>query len=380
MRIYFPIGIFYPSRIGGPARTIYWHTTALVTKNVDVKIVTTNFGIDKGRVAVNKELQLECGNIYYGKGNSKNIKTLVHSIMEIKNCDIIHLNSLFNAMSISVFLASILFYRHRPIVWSPRGELSNGALKFSNRKKKPILILYKLLTSKIIFHSTSDKETLEIKSMFGNSKIIQIPNLIKPSFRLLVTKVKEQILFMGRIHPIKAIHKLIEGLSTSRAFLNSNFKLIIAGSVENRQQEYLKQLKGLIKNLDLKNKIEFIGHIDGEAKERLYAESYVLILPSESENFGNVVIESLNQGTPVIASYGTPWSILVEYCAGHHISNSPLEISKKIDEIISLEKSNYLLMRENAAKLFDEKYNIDNQIHWWIKKYNEILCSKTKLS
>ena len=53
-------------------------------------------------------------------------------------------------------------------------------------------------------------------------------------------------------------------------------------------------------------------------------------MPSHNENFGNVVVESLSQGTPVIASTGTPWKILEKYHAGYWIKNNPENIAKKI--------------------------------------------------
>lgn len=42
----------------------------------------------------------------------------------------------------------------------------------------------------------------------------------------------------------------------------------------------------------------------------------VILLVSESENFGNVIIEALSQGTPVIASCGTPWAEIEKKNAG----------------------------------------------------------------
>ena len=50
--------------------------------------------------------------------------------------------------------------------------------------------------------------------------------------------------------------------------------------------------------------------MDGEEKNKVIASNMALVLPSKSENFGNVVLEALAQGTPVIASKNTPWQIL----------------------------------------------------------------------
>lgn len=369
MKIYFPIGAFYPSQIGGPCNTLFWHTCALTSKGIDIEITTTALGIKEGIVEHDKVLEKECGTVYYGASLSISYPILKQILSGIRSSDIIHLNSLFNIISIISFFYIKIFYQKKKIIWSVRGELSPNAMKFSQIKKKPILFLYKRLTKNILFHSTSEKETKEIKTVFGNVKTLEIPNFIEPSKRLEVI-TKKQFLYLGRIHRIKAIHKMIEGFSISREFMDSDFKLIIVGKHEERHLDYYNEILDLIKSRNLQNKVEWKGHLVGDEKEKVYAESYALILPSESENFGNVVVESLNQGTPVVASEGTPWSILRKYECGFHINNSPQTIAENIDKMILMPEAGYYKMRKNATLLLDQEFNIKTQINKWIKIYN----------
>jgi len=369
MKIYFPIGAFYPSQIGGPCNTLFWHTSALHSNGIDTNITTTSLGLKQGDVELDKVLDKECGSVYYGSSLSVS-KTIIKQIVSgIRSADVIHLNSLFNILSIISFFYIKIFDSKKKIVWSVRGELNSNALKFGSIKKRPLLFLYKNLTKNILFHSTSDKETEEIKSVFGNVKTVEIPNFIEPSQRR-EDITKKQFLYLGRIHRIKAIHKLIEGLSISDKFRDSDYKLIIVGKHEERHLDYYQELLELIKSKKLYDKIEWKGHLIGEEKEKIYAESYALVLPSETENFGNVVIESLNQGTPVIASEGTPWSMLKKYECGFHISNSPQIIAENIDKMIDMPEVKYREMRKNATLLLDQEFNIKTQINKWIKIYN----------
>src|SRR5690606_27458116 len=108
----------------------------------------------------------------------------------------------------------------------------------------------------------------------------------------LNTPTKTQLLFMGRVHPIKALDKLIKGLALSERFKQTDFVMVMIGNYEGRQFEYYLKLQALVKEHSLEDKIVFKGHVSGEAKQTAYAESYFLILPSETENFGNVVIEA----------------------------------------------------------------------------------------
>ncbi|WP_051349456.1 glycosyltransferase family 4 protein [Chryseobacterium gregarium] len=370
MKIYFPIGAFYPSQIGGPCNTLFWHTCALKSNDINVNITTTSLGLREGEVELDKILEKDCGSVYYGSSPSVSRPIIRQILSGIRSADVIHLNSLFSILSIISFFYTRLFFSRKKIIWSVRGELSPNALKFSSIKKKPLLFLYKNLTKNILFHSTSEKETEEIKSAFGDIQVVEIPNFIEPS-RRRKDVIKKQFLYLGRIHRIKAIHKMIEGFSKSKKFMDSDFKLVIVGKHEERHLDYYQELLELVKSKNLQDKIEFKGHLTGEDKEKAYAESYALVLPSETENFGNVVVESLNQGTPVLASKGTPWSVLEKYHCGFHIENSPQEIADAIDKMIQLPAGIYNGMRENATLLVDQEFNITNQINKWIKIYKD---------
>ncbi|MCJ8152364.1 glycosyltransferase family 4 protein [Chryseobacterium sp. SSA4.19] len=368
MKIYFPIGAFYPSQIGGPCNTLFWHTCALKSHGIDANITTTSLGIKDGTIEYDKVLEKQCGSIFYGSTLSISQAVAKQIFTGIRSADVVHLNSLFNVLSIISFFYIKNFSPKKKIIWSIRGELSPNALKFSRAKKKPLLFLYKKMTKNILFHSTSEKETQEIKSVFGDVKIVEIPNFIEPSKRREDT-IKKQFLYLGRIHRIKAIHKMIEGFSKSKRFMDSDFKLIIVGKHEERHSDYYQELLELIKTEGLYDKIEWRGHLIGDEKEKAYAESYALILPSETENFGNVVVESLNQGTPVLASKGTPWSVLEQYQCGFHISNTPQDIADTIDVMIDLPQNIYDKMRENATLLVDKEFNVNTQIDKWINIY-----------
>lgn len=372
LSVFFPVRSFYPSQVGGPSNTVYWHTCALTNNGVEVRVVATTWGIKEGDVQENVWVEDECGRVFYGKGTASTPMVIIKALGQIKKCHIVHLNSLFHGLSFMSFFYSRLFYPKKRIVWSVRGELSPKALRFGNRKKNLLLFLYKRFNKKALFHSTSPEESFDIRRKFPYAEIVEIPNLLLPAERLSL-EPKKQFLFMGRIHPIKALDKLIKGISLSRLFIARGYKLLIVGTHSRKNQSYIVRLHHLIKELNLTGHVEFKGHVVGKSKEIIYAESFSLILPSESENFGNVVVEAMNHGTPAIASKGTPWSILEEHKCGYHIENTPEEIALAIDKMINLDENSYLRMRENAVKLVDSHFNIGTRIKVWIDLYQSLL-------
>lgn len=376
MKIFFPLSAFYPSQIGGPCNTLYWHCSALKRNNIQTSVVTTTLGI-KDNLSFNEWLRLDCGKVFYGTKGIISVKTRRRLSKEISTSDLLHLNSLFSAFSIYSFFYRSVVHRNKQIIWSVRGELNENALKYSSWKKKPLLLLYKLLNKNVVYHSTSPQETLGIRKMFPQNKIVEIPNLIAPSERIDVRKSRH-LLYVGRIHPIKSLHKLIRGLALSDVFMKSDSKFLIVGKQEERHNDYKEELLSLVNRLNLQNKIVFKGHLEGIAKEEIYAESYALILPSETENFGNVVVEALNQGTPVVASKGTPWQILEEYEAGWHVSNDPETLAKVIDSLLLMDNKTHEHMCLNSYKLVDENFRVESQIHRWIDIYKNVLNENKK--
>jgi glycosyltransferase involved in cell wall biosynthesis len=133
-------------------------------------------------------------------------------------------------------------------------------------------------------------------------------------------------------------------------------------------------LVSLISTLGLDDKVKFVGEKFNREKEQFLNDAYILVLPSESENFGNVVTEALSQSTPVIASTGTPWHILKDKNVGWWVDNHPESLKKAIDEALSLSESEYLFKCKKSRELVLDKYNIstspDNR---WIQLYESIL-------
>lgn len=371
MNIFFPIHTFYPSQTGGPCNSVYAITKELSLLGHKIYILTTNIGIEKNKVKLNKFYKNKAGITYYDDSLSY-LKWLKLMIYLLKRVDAIHITSVFSPFSVFCFLITVIFFPHKKIIISPRGELSEKALIYNQKKKKYVLKMYKFFRKNIYFHATSKKEYNEIKNFFPTAEVITIPNLIKSPERIH-HPIQNDFLFVGRIHPIKGIDRLIEACAKSEKFLNSNYRLLIVGKGEKSQLTFYNNLLKIIEENHLHNKVIFLGHQDGKEKEKYYAQSKFLFLTSDSENFGNVVIEALNQGTPVVASLGTPWEILEEFKAGFHIQNSAEEIAKIFDKIIELPEEEYAAYRENAVKLVDQNYNIDSQFYKWIEAYQNVL-------
>lgn len=117
-----------------------------------------------------------------------------------------------------------------------------------------------------------------------------------------------RVIYLGRLHPHKGLHWLIRALGEAREE-GLDAELTVAGS---GPRGYLAELGRLVRSLELESRVRFLGHVDAEARTRLWRGADVFALPSRSENFGFAVAEAMAAGVPVIVGENVGLASLVE--------------------------------------------------------------------
>ena len=99
--------------------------------------------------------------------------------------------------------------------------------------------------------------------------------------------------FVGRLSPEKNVRLLVEveNRLLSNGIKDARFVIVGDGSE-------LQWLKANLKNAD------FTGVLTGETLARVYANMDTFLFPSETDTFGNVVLEAMAAGVPVLVSKG----------------------------------------------------------------------------
>lgn len=375
-RIIFPTGSFYPAQTGGPDNTVYWITKALTQREHKPVIVTTDQGQPE-TTALNKWLDTNYGRVIYTKNYLHYYlpyKAVVIAMKQLQNADILHLTLISYPASWLLALYNSLRYK-KPVIWSAHGELDPPMLLRSPIKKRMVLWLINKFVDKesLFFHATCDAESVYIRDNFGvKSKVIQIPNYMELPEQIKTEK-QQYLLFIGRIDKKKGLDNLIKALKLSQAFLRSDFVLKIVGDYDNPYGSYLVEL---VASEGLTKKVEFVGHREGRAKEILLATAWFLIMPSHTENFGIVVTEALAQGTPAVASTGTPWAILPEKKAGYWVDNDPMTLAKTIDIVVGTDPEELKQMSANGLKLVSEHFEIHARAGEWEAAYQKAFQNK----
>lgn len=144
-------------------------------------------------------------------------------------------------------------------------------------------------------------------------------------------------LYVGRLIEVKNLSLLI-------SVFNELPQLTLTIIGEGPLKKELKQFA--------KENIHFLGSINNSELSRYYVENDVFVLPSNSEPWGLVVEEALNNGTPVIVSshVGCSESIVEPYSSGIVFENGSKEgLFNAVKQMCNVDSYNQF--RENVSKI-----------------------------
>lgn len=135
-------------------------------------------------------------------------------------------------------------------------------------------------------------------STFNHQNVYIVPNPLTPITKVVNHKKASPLglLFLGNIVEAKGIFDLLEVFATNRERWKGRVKLTIGGSGEN------ERLTEFIRTHQLRELVDFVGWVDGEEKEHLFAENHILILPSYIECLPMTIIEAMGRGLAVIST------------------------------------------------------------------------------
>lgn len=393
MKLNLIIPSFYPAVIyGGPIFSTLNTCKELVKlEDIEVYVSTTNANmISKLDLKANEYIELgkKLHVKYYNEISvgKFSLALFLNIWKDIKKADVLHVQAIFNTpIPISLFWGRVF---KKPTVLTPRGSLGKWVLENgSSYKKLWLKIMIKPFAKFVVWHATAEQEKQEILSHFPTATIEIIPNgIYVEEFKISNTieskeyiekytdvkteKIDKIVVSMGRLQKKKGFDILIDSFNeVLKSYPNSY--LLIAGPDEGEKIN----LKNQIIKLGLESSIFLIGNIENQDKIDFLANADLFVLPSHNENFGNVYLESLATGTPIVASLGTPWSEVEDCDCGKWVENSVEKTSKAIIEMLERNRKE---MRENSMRLAS-KYDWSSVALQFKKVFEEIIKNEHKI-
>jgi glycosyltransferase involved in cell wall biosynthesis len=299
------------TRYGGPIYSVHGLCKALARLGHEVDVMTTNVdGDSNSDVPLGVPVWLDGVRVTYFA--SQRLRRLYWSPPmrpalkhAVPRASVVHLHSVFLWPTSAA--ARVAQAAQVPYVVAPRGMLVPELLQ----RKSPVikaawlaLVERRTLAGAARLHVTTEAEyrdacrvglPLPAPCIVPNG--VDFPNApeqIEPSAHLAHAMQRgPYAIFVGRLNWKKGLDRLFAALA------GTNIRLLVAGNDEER---YLPTLESLARDHGLGERVEFLGHVGGDDKWSLMHRARFLVLPSYNENFGNVVVEAMGVGCPVVVT------------------------------------------------------------------------------
>ena len=244
-------------------------------------------------------------------------------------------------------LASRIVARRKgtPYVISPHGQLDSWVMQQARFKKWILHMLVENRTLRLAdaLHATCIQEYKYIRALGFRNPVILLPNGINieeyerssgKQMSIFWPEIggRKVLLYLSLIYPKKGLDML--ALAWNRLCEKfPDWVLVVAGYGNVDYQKIVKKMFSLSCS---RGQTIFAGACYGEKKSALFSGCSVFILPTYSENFGNVVLEAMASKKPVITTKGAPWQCLESEQAGWWVEVDTEKISEAIEVALSL--------------------------------------------
>jgi glycosyltransferase involved in cell wall biosynthesis len=296
------------------------------------------------------------------------------------NVDLIHAHFAYPDGYAAVLAKNAL---KKPLVISLRGNdiLTEPSIKYGVRLKRH---LENRVREAVVFADrimvASRAEYFEAIGLgVDPKKLVLVPNgvdvnMFNPNIDGEIVRKKFGIednlvvLFVGSFLPVKGVRYLLESVPLVQSTIpNATFLLVGEG--------YQRQfLENLCKSLGISKNVIFVGRVRHSETPLFYAACDVLVSPSLSEGFSNVVIEAMACGKPVIGtSVGGTLDQIKDGVNGYLVQpKNPRELAEKVIQLLSSPKKRKIMGQE-GRKLTENEFNMDLRVKRTVDVYKSVL-------
>jgi glycosyltransferase involved in cell wall biosynthesis len=328
LRLLHVVPTYLPAwRHGGPALAVHGLCKALAARGHQVTVFTTDVH-GAATLDVPRGVPVELDGVsvrYFPIVRPRRLyrspalgAALTAELLEQARFDLVHLHSVFLWPTMAAARAAER--AGIPYLVAPRGMLVPDLLRRRGRLRKRLwirLVERRTLARAAGLHATSELEALEAGRLgLPLPPVYVVANGVEPvrlaaawgspgdpagaAAARLAPAVEAALgrrpllLFLGRVSWKKGLDRLVAALAAV-----PDATLAIAG---NDEEGYRRRLDRQAAAAGVAGRIVHLGPVHGADKAALLGGADLLVLPSYSENFGNVVLEAMAAGLPAVVT------------------------------------------------------------------------------
>lgn len=347
-------------KYGGPLQTIL-NLIDRLSCSFEFKVITSDRDLGDKQPYKDVELNVwiekeKYSVIYLSKNFYCGYK--LYSFLKSGDYDLIYFNGFFHPFFTFFPLLLVNFLRlDIPVLIAPRGEFSSAALNIKKVKKNIFLSLFSRLYRDAFVQASSEYEKKDIisSSVFIAKNIYIARNIPKkistPEFYV---NDHLSIVFLSRICEMKNLTFALDVLKEVKVKVSFD----IYGPQEDRS--YWNKCIEAIENLPNNILVNYCGIVKPTEVVSTLSKYDLLFLPTQGENYGHVIAESLSAGLPVLISDQTPWRNLISQDLGWDFPLDCFASFVKVIEAYSKTSKDHKVL--NKKKVFDQAFKLLNNI------------------
>jgi D-inositol-3-phosphate glycosyltransferase len=188
------------------------------------------------------------------------------------------------------------------------------------------------------------------------------------------------ILFAGRIEPLKGIDTLLRAMSILQArhpdaVRNACVAIIGGDPWADDLDAEMARLQSLRSALGIHDLVTFLGAKDQDVLPAYYAAAEMVVMPSHYESFGMVALEAMAMGTPVIASeVGGLAHLIQQGVNGFHVpSRDPEALAARMLQLLTHPTLRDELGR--CARSYAQQYGWTQIVRRMLQVYADVVAA-----
>ena len=224
----------------------------------------------------------------------------------------------------------------------------------------------------------------QVKSEFielgiPENKIKQFPNSVDPTlFYPRGGKLKDTLLYVGRIIPSKGLHVLLKALD----YLKRPVHLVVIGAPQGKDSYFINVMKMVdAVNNTGKHRVTYLGNINEKDLVEWYSKASLFVFPSVFEPFGIVLLEALASGTPVVSTRSGGISDVVRDNENALLipeRNNPMDLAEAVEYLLEHDDVR-IRFGLNGRSWVCRNYSLSVAANKLEKIYEELLALKKGL-